>query len=149
MISVGDYPTYVTFAPNGSRAYVANPNANTVSVISPADNTVIDTVTVGDYPTGLAVTQDGSLLYAANLNGASVSVIDTVDNIVVHTITLTGSSPGAVAISPDGSTCTSPATTTTRCWLSVRSMTAFLPHLPVSSPDYLALSNDGQYLYVP
>lgn len=100
-ISVGDHPTYVTFAPIGSRAYVANSNANTASVLNAIDNTVVGTITVGDYPTGLAVTQDGSLLYAANMNGASASVVNTVvntaDNSVLHTISLT---PVDIAVMP-------------------------------------------------
>ncbi|MGQ4380536.1 YncE family protein, partial [Streptomyces sp. SAS_267] len=43
--------------PPGTYAYVANFNANTVSVINTATNTVVGSVPVGDGPIGVAVSR--------------------------------------------------------------------------------------------
>jgi YVTN family beta-propeller protein len=49
-----------------SKVYVANFDANTVSVIDTATNTVIATIPVGTSPRGVAVTPDGSTVYVSN-----------------------------------------------------------------------------------
>jgi YVTN family beta-propeller protein len=82
--------------------YVANYEADTVSVIQTSDNTVVDTVSVGDFPVGVSVTPDGSHVYVVNMNDDTVSVIRTSDNTVVDTV-YTGEVPWGVAVSPDGS----------------------------------------------
>jgi YVTN family beta-propeller protein len=57
---------------------VTNETSGTVSVIDPATNTVVATVTVGAGPFGVAVSPAGpgvGDVYVANSNGTSVSVI--------------------------------------------------------------------------
>jgi uncharacterized repeat protein (TIGR01451 family) len=87
-----------------SAIYVTNETANTVSVVNPADNTLIATVHLGvnALPKGIAVTPDGSKVYVADSGTGTVSVIDTSTNTVLDTIPV-GSQPIAVAVSPDGS----------------------------------------------
>ena len=41
--------------PEAGDIYVANEGTNSVSVIDPSTNTVVDTVTVGSEPSGVAV----------------------------------------------------------------------------------------------
>ena len=73
--------------PDGSKVYVTNGDANSVSVIATATNTVTATIPVGTDPFGVAVTPDGSKVYVANSYlGNSVSVIDTATNTVTATI---------------------------------------------------------------
>jgi YVTN family beta-propeller protein len=86
-------------------AYVANYNANTVSVIDTASNTVVGTIPVGNSPSGVAVAPDGKHAYVANYFGNSVSVIDTVANAVVATVVglaAVGYGAAGVAVTPDG-----------------------------------------------
>ena len=52
--------------PDGSKVYVTNNGANTVSVINTATNTVSATITVGIRPLGVSVSPDGSKVYVAN-----------------------------------------------------------------------------------
>ena len=84
-------------------AYVTNRNANTVSVIDTATNTVADTVSVGTQPRGIAVHPDGNTVYVGNTGSNFVSVIDTATKTVIDTVTV-GNSPFGIAVHPDGST---------------------------------------------
>jgi YVTN family beta-propeller protein len=45
----------VAVTPGGTRVYVTDQNANDVSVISTASNTVTDTIPVGDDPRGIDI----------------------------------------------------------------------------------------------
>ena len=117
-VTTGSGPAGVVVSPDGKRAYVANTGSNTVSVINnePASvnyNTVISTVSVGSSPSALAISPDGTRLYVANTGSRTVSVIniDTATNtyqrIDANPSTSSmdigvGSSPSALAISPDG-----------------------------------------------
>lgn len=59
-IPVGLYTYGVAVAPDGGNVYVTNglsSDTNTVSVIDPAANTVVTTITVDAQPKGLAVTR--------------------------------------------------------------------------------------------
>ena len=85
-IAVGDQPAGVAITPDGSRLYVANGGANTVSVINTSTNAVIKTITVGSNPKSVAVTPDGARVYVTNQGSNTVSVIDTATNAVVATI---------------------------------------------------------------
>jgi YVTN family beta-propeller protein len=82
-------------------AYVANIDANTVSVIDTAANRVVATIAVGMSPNAVAVTPDGTHVYVANLGTNNVSVIDTATNKVVATVAV-GAGPQGVAVTPDG-----------------------------------------------
>ncbi|MGH3921466.1 MAG: YncE family protein [Pseudonocardiaceae bacterium] len=103
-IPVGNDPTLMAVAPNGSRVYVANSNSDTVSVIDTATNTVIATIRVGkiEVASGVAVAPNGRYVYVSNLDLATgtvgvLSVIDTVTNTLV-TATPAGPKTGFVAV---------------------------------------------------
>ena len=92
------------------RAYVANADTNTVSVVDTASNTVLATIPVGPIPfapIGIAITPDGTRVYVTNAGdpfdraNGTVAVIDTATDTVVATISV-GILPEAVAITPDG-----------------------------------------------
>jgi YVTN family beta-propeller protein len=94
----------VAVAPDGSKVYVANGGASTVSVIATASNTVIGSpIPVGLDPRGVAVAPDGSKVYVANSGSNTVSVIDTATNTVTGSPISVGKDPGGVAVIPDGS----------------------------------------------
>jgi YVTN family beta-propeller protein len=57
-IPVGTYPEAVAVSPDGTRAYVTNNSANTVSVIDTATNTVTTNIPVGNSPYGVAIDMD-------------------------------------------------------------------------------------------
>ncbi len=90
------------------------PVSGTVSVLDTASNTIVKTIKVGLHPTGMALSPNGSRLFVANSNSDTVSVISTSTDQVVKTLQvgetgrfgtpIPGSSPNAVAVSPNGRT---------------------------------------------
>ena len=86
---------------------VARDAAGNTATSTPVDITVANapqtTITVGTNPVAVAVTGvNGSRAYVSNYSDNTVSVIDTNTNTVIKTISV-GSSPRALAASPDGS----------------------------------------------
>ncbi|MGE1043954.1 YncE family protein [Bacillus wiedmannii] len=55
-IPVGSTPTDIAITPDGSRAYVTNANASTVSVISTITNTFIANIPLGNVSIAIAFT---------------------------------------------------------------------------------------------
>ncbi len=88
------------------------PATGTVSVVDTATNTLVKTIEVGLHPTGMALSPSGDRLYVTNANSDTVSAIDTATDEVKETLhvglrdahgaPVLGSSPNAVAVSPDG-----------------------------------------------
>jgi YVTN family beta-propeller protein len=87
----------VYISPDGSRAYVANANANDVAVIDTATNTVTATIPAGSEPVGVLVS--GTTAFVADAGSNTVAVIDTATNTVTATIPV-GSTPFAMALGP-------------------------------------------------
>jgi YVTN family beta-propeller protein len=94
-------PQGVTVAPDGT-VYVTNTVRGEVDVISPATDTVTNTIQVGQLPWQMALSSDGSTLYVANGDSDSVSVVSTASDSVTGTISDSGG-PVSVALTPDGS----------------------------------------------
>jgi YVTN family beta-propeller protein len=132
------------------KAYIANFNDNTVSVIDTTTNTVIGSpITVGSEPNGVAVTPDGSKVYVTNQNDGTVSVIATASNTVTATITV-GSSPIGVAVTPDGSKVyVANAVSGTVSVIATASNTIIGSLITVgASPFGMAVTPDGSKVYV-
>ena len=151
-ITVGDQPSWVAFAPDGTTAYVANYDDDTVSVIDTATNATkvgfSAGITVGDGPTGVAFSPDGTTAYVANWFDDTVSVINTTTNTVTSTITV-GDGPALVAVSPDGTTAY--VTNTKDDTVSVINTTTNTVTSTITvgdNPLGLAVSPDGTTAYV-
>ncbi|HKS80490.1 MAG TPA: hypothetical protein VJR23_03215 [Candidatus Acidoferrales bacterium] len=82
-VSVGHHPTALLFNESRTRLYVANSDADSVSVIDPRAESVVETISVrlsekslpGGSPEGLALNADGSLLFVANSHSNAVAVV--------------------------------------------------------------------------
>jgi YVTN family beta-propeller protein len=74
-IEVEDMPAEITFARDGSRAFVANGGSDDVSVADPIARTVTATIPVDDNPVGAWPGGDGRL-YVDNEAGKSISALD-------------------------------------------------------------------------
>lgn len=91
----------VAVAPDLERAYVANTESGTASVIDlPAGRKSRD-LQVGNRPEGIAVTPDGRQLWVSEVGGDAVHVFDTGTFRRLAKLE-TGKGPIRVAISPDG-----------------------------------------------
>ncbi len=103
-IPVGLGPYGAAANPGTNRVYVANGNANSVSVIdgtvgSPTENQVIATIPVNVEPIGVAVNPSTNHIYVTNQMSNKVSVIDGATNAVVGSIAV-GSGPFGVTVNP-------------------------------------------------
>ena len=84
-------------APDGSRVYVANGHAGSVSVIDVRTRSEIAVIDVGRRPWGVDVSRDGSLIVTANGGSDDATVIDARTFDVIATIPV-GSRPWGVAL---------------------------------------------------
>jgi YVTN family beta-propeller protein len=99
-ISTGLMPDAVAVDEAANRIYVANYDANSVTVIDGGTMRPVATVAVGTHPQALAVDSRRHTVLVANTHSNNVTVIDTVRNMAVATIP-GGASPYAVAVDPD------------------------------------------------
>lgn len=82
-VPVGNHPTAMLFNSAHTRLYVANSDADSVSVLDPRTNAVVETISVrlaenalpGGSPEGLALTSNGASLYVANAHSNAVAVV--------------------------------------------------------------------------
>lgn len=86
---------------NGSTLYVANGDANTVSVINAKDRKVVKEIAVGKEPRELALSADGSTLYVTCRYANSVEWVDIKRGKVLASVK-TGIEPYGIVESPDG-----------------------------------------------
>jgi YVTN family beta-propeller protein len=110
-VPTGFFPWTIAVTPDGTRAYVANFNRNTVSVIDTVTNSLLTTIprvnnTYGLR--GLAISPDGTRVYVPHLlnttSPGAFSTIDTVTNQVISTIPLNifPGVPYNMVVHPDG-----------------------------------------------
>ncbi|MFD0167366.1 IPT/TIG domain-containing protein, partial [Streptomyces decoyicus] len=98
-IPVGTGPVGIAVAPNG-KAYVANRNANSVTVIDTATSAVVTTIPGLNQPNFVAIGPNGNA-YVANIGSNDVSVIDTTTDTVIATIPV-GTNPWGITVGPNG-----------------------------------------------
>ncbi len=103
-------PFRVAISPSGKKAYVANSNGTTLSVIDTKHNTVTEVIDGFDGPSGIVITPNGKYGYVNNYggpdgvgsgNGRTVSVVDLHANAIVEDI-IVDLAPAALAMAPDG-----------------------------------------------
>jgi YVTN family beta-propeller protein len=105
-IQVDKTPTFVAVSPNGRQAYVANRDAQLVTVVDTAVNQVTATIPIpAGPPRFLAFAPDGHRLYVTIYNDQktihAIDVIDTGSNTVIATVQQPAR-PYLPAVSPDG-----------------------------------------------
>jgi YVTN family beta-propeller protein len=108
-IKVGAAPGALALARDGRTLYVANANADTISVVDTASESVRDTIPLarpGDRYTGanangLALSRDGTRLYVTLGGENALAVVDLAARRVLGRIP-TGWYPTGVAVSRDG-----------------------------------------------
>ncbi|HKB00775.1 MAG TPA: beta-propeller fold lactonase family protein [Gemmataceae bacterium] len=108
--AIGGRPYDILLGPRGHQLYVSDWAGRQVLVIDPAELRVVRKVPVGEHPNQMALHKDGRL-FVACASSNCVSVIDTKRGHVTETIVTSlfpkapeGSTPDAVALSPDGNT---------------------------------------------
>jgi YVTN family beta-propeller protein len=146
IIRVGESPSSVAFAPDGTRAYVTNTDSDNVSVIDTAIDEVVVSIPVGKRPHSIAITPDRSQAYVVVAD--NVCVINTDTKQVLTSIPV-GESPSRVAITADGTKAY--VTNWGSNNVSVIDIAArkVLTTIPVGeSPSGVAITPDGKKVYV-
>ncbi|MGH3550493.1 MAG: Hsp70 family protein [Pseudonocardiaceae bacterium] len=106
VVAVGATPSFVAVAPDGRHAYVANGDAQIITVVDTAVNQVTATIPIAvGPPQFLTFAPDGRMLYVTIFNDQhtkhAIDVLDTLSNIEIATIPQPAS-PFSPKISPDG-----------------------------------------------
>jgi len=108
-IAVGLHPTAMVWDEPRHRIYVADGNADSVSVIETTTNTVVETISVNPFaghpfgvaPTAVAVSPDGATLFVACGGLNAIAVVD-VERQTVRGLIPTAWYPASLAVSRDG-----------------------------------------------
>jgi YVTN family beta-propeller protein len=129
-----------------THAYVANTNANVVTVIDTATNAVIDTIAVGSAPAHVAISKDGTRAYVTNSGSSSVSIIDTASRTVVGTVAV-ADQPSTIAVTPEGDTVYVLGAAGIVQAVDTKS-NAIVAEVPVGGPGSIAITPDGTRAYV-
>ncbi len=105
-IDVGFSPLDMAIDQAGTRVFVTNSDARSLSIIDVAslrETRRINLTTVVGGPFGIAVQPDGETIYVTDIDGNQVLVIDTESARVTDTIQVLAS-PRSLALSTDGQT---------------------------------------------
>lgn len=162
-ISTGVEPHGVMVTPNGKYLYVANSNANTISMYHILNNgslIVLPTPTIlsNNYPSSIAITPDGNYAYVTNNSGNTISMYSIASNGELSALTVptisSGNSPSSIAITPNGRYIY--VTNSGDSTISMYSITdnGELSTLPMPTthsrkyPASIAITPNGNYAYV-
>lgn len=80
--------TTIANAQQTDLIYVASPGTDSVLVIDPDSESIVEIIPVGDNPTAVASNPETGLVYVANSGDETISVIDSEENEVIETIEL-------------------------------------------------------------
>jgi YVTN family beta-propeller protein len=137
----------IKVTPNGRFAYVTNAGNDTVSMIDISSNKIVDTITGFNKPVGLTISVDGTIAYVTETGRNSVAVIDLSTNTISDVI-LGFNNPAYAAASPNKDFIYVANTGDNRVNV-IRTSDNFTVHeIPVPTPRSMAVSEDGNFLYV-
>ncbi len=153
---VGYRPYAIALSPDGQTVAVSNMGDKSVSLLNASDLKETARIAVGSQPNELAYARDGRL-FAANAGSNSVSVIagGTVRETIKTSLSpkdLVGSTPDALAVSPDGKrlyVANADNNDVAVIDISSAKESRILGFIPTGwYPSALALAPDGRTLYV-
>lgn len=145
-------------SPDGKLLYALNNSDNHLYILETHGGRGVARVKLGDHPLSATLSKDGRMLYVANLGDATVAMVDVSNPAhpeVAGTLA-TDAHPNSIALTADGRLFVSCGHTNhvisfdleSRKRLEVVSL-SLGPKAPAgTTPNSLALSPDGEYLYV-
>jgi YVTN family beta-propeller protein len=151
-IQVGKTPTFVAVSPNGRQAYIANRDAQIITVLDTATSRVTRTVPIATGPPQhLVFAPDGRRLYVAIYNDEKtiheIDVIDTDSNSVITTIPQPAR-PFVPAVTPDGKQLFVPEHDIGAVLVIDTATNKIIKQITVApNPHWVAFSRDGSRAY--
>jgi YVTN family beta-propeller protein len=152
------YPAGIGFAPDGRTLYVAENMGDAVAVVDVASGRVTQRLPTERYPYAVAVSSEGTV-YVSAWGGHTVSVFTPASpgGLVDAGRIPVARHPSALLLTPDGRRLFVASASTDRIDVvdtRSRSVTSWLSDAPASptregsTPDAMALSQDGAQMYV-
>ena len=86
---------------SNARIYVTNSAGNTIDVIDPASNRVVQSIHGIELPHGIAFSPDGARVYISNESESVLAVVDRKSGEILTKIALSGR-PNNIAVTKDG-----------------------------------------------
>jgi YVTN family beta-propeller protein len=151
-IAIGKTPVFVAVSPNGQHAYIANGDAQVITMIDTANNQVTATVPIkAGPPQFLSFAPDGRTLYVSIFNDQQtihvIDVIDTASNTVVATIPQPAR-PFLPAVTPDGKRLFVPNHDIASISVVATDTNTIIAQIKVAPyPHWVAFSHDGSRAY--
>lgn len=96
-------PFNLAVSKEGDRLYVVAQEDNSLMVVDPQKNKILEKIKVGNLPYGVILSSDGKKAYVSNQWADNVSVIDLYSMKVVDTLK-TGNGPAGLSLSADNKT---------------------------------------------
>ncbi len=90
-----------TAAVSGARIYVTNSAGNTIDVIDPATNQIVQVIRNVELPHGVNFSPDGARVYVSNEFESVLDVVDRISGEILRKISLSGR-PNNLAVTKDG-----------------------------------------------
>lgn len=99
-IAVGNDPEGLAVNSSTNKAYIANQQDDTVTVIDTQTRAILSTVAVGNKPKSVAVNPAIDRVYVGNVSGSleSLMIIDGTSDTVINTILLNGGQAENIAV---------------------------------------------------
>lgn len=98
-VATGNKPHGIALSADGSRLYVSNEGAGTVTVVDARAKRAIAELRVGRQPNQIALTPSGDQLWVSNNGDSTISIVATSGASVVRTIPA-GRAPHVIAMNP-------------------------------------------------
>jgi YVTN family beta-propeller protein len=148
----------INLSPDGKLLYALNNSDDHLYIVETHGARAVARVPVGDHPIAGELSRDGKRLYVANIGGANVAIVDVSDAAHARVIATlaTDAHPNDVAVTADDRLFVSCGNSNNVISFDLRTHqrlevinTALSPKAPAgSTPNSLALSPDGERLYV-
>lgn len=142
-------PHMIAITPDEKKAYVANIESNTVSVIDIDRLSILKNIKTRVGPEGIAISPNGKEVYVACQFDKIIEVISTERDEIISSIAVEGYLPKRIAFSPDGKKayiCNMMSDTVTVVSTNNRSILKIIK--AGRTPRGIAVSSDGKRIFV-
>ena len=94
-------PSRFCFNPDGGQMFVTGKGGDALTIVSPFQNEVAETILAGRTPYAMAVSDRRNLLFVTNPDSGDLTILD-IDTRGVSASVHVGENPGEVLLTPDG-----------------------------------------------
>lgn len=102
-VAVGSWPVAVAYSAAAEQIVVVQRGADSLGLIDPSTNELVDAIWLGDEPSNMVLSQDGKTAYIALASDAQIAVVNVPERRIVARIEAVVD-PLGMALSLDGNT---------------------------------------------